>query len=386
MPTVDSSQSMSDYHSPSVHSTYLAQIDEVNSSLISLRPLLIYHPVFGFSDSGFNVGGPSMPQPHFDEEHAGSASFGSMHHASDSFSEESAESAMPNPPERYRRGRTYSVPSEEVLHGYLQFSDEEAIRFNSICHRKFQYFQLTTSDFNFLMGYVTDVMDLNYLTALLEMSQDFDADLAYESLTGLAGASYNPRSTKGWKIQEPALRYIHRFLAYNFSGRNDTSSNLNKVELFFLWCMQLGIKVNLGFWFARTFEQVVRNNRPLILSPYITHLASHLFPLTFNANQFTYAFSMDPLDVQCLDSMGLLAGTPDAPFIVPPGITTPLDERVYRRRTSSQPTPEANPQPNVHDEMHKVQGRLNSIETNIAEILSYLRPSTSRRGRGRGRR
>ncbi|KAK8624144.1 hypothetical protein V6N13_065497 [Hibiscus sabdariffa] len=75
-----------------------------------------------------------------------------------------------------------------------------------------QYFQLTISDFNFLMGFVTDVTDPSHLTALLEMSQDFDADFAYESLTGLAGISYNPRSTKGWKIQEPVLRYIHRFL------------------------------------------------------------------------------------------------------------------------------------------------------------------------------
>ncbi|KAK8624145.1 hypothetical protein V6N13_065498 [Hibiscus sabdariffa] len=150
--------------------------------------------------------------------------------------------------------------------------------------------------------------------------------------------------------------------------------------------MQHGIKVNLGFWFARAFAQVVRNNRPLILGPYITHLASRLFPLTFNANQFTYAFSMDPLDVRCLDSMGLLVGTPNAPFIVPPGITTPRDERVYRRMTTSQPAPEAHLQPNVHEEMHEVQGRLSSIETNIAEILSYLHPGTSRRSHGRDRR
>ncbi|KAL4284562.1 hypothetical protein GQ457_16G002080 [Hibiscus cannabinus] len=454
MPTVDSSQSMPDYeHSPSTHSAHPTQPNEVNSFPMTLMPLLTYHPVHGFLGSGFHDEGSSMPPPQ--PSHASSTSFDGMQHASEPFAEDSAESSMPramsNPPERYRRGRTYSVPSEEALHGYLQFFDnEEATRFVDIRHRKFQvckfiddatlntlhltesakgyfaaigwvpyseircntyyelvfefyttftfsqqrvisvdspnvvsfwllglYFRLSISEFNFFMGFVTDVTDSSYLNAVLEIPQDFDADLAYESLTGLVGVSYDSRSTKGWKVYEPALRYIHRFLAYSFSGRNDTSSNLNKVELFFLWCMQHGLKVNLGFWFARAFAQVVRNNRPLILGPYITHLASRLFPLTFDANQFTYAFSMDPLDVRCLDSMGLLAGTSDAPFIIPPGIPTLRNERVYRRGTPSQPPPEEHPQPNVNSEMHEVQGRLNSIETNIAEILSYLRPGTT---------
>ncbi|KAL4290338.1 hypothetical protein GQ457_14G023750 [Hibiscus cannabinus] len=78
--------------------------------------------------------------------------------------------------------------------------------------------------------------------------------------------------------------------------------------------------------------------------------------------------------------------TPDAPFIIPSGIPTPRNERVSRRGTPSQPPPDVPPPPNVNSEMREVQGRLNSIETNIAEILSYLRPGTSRRGRGRGRR
>ncbi|KAL4348971.1 hypothetical protein GQ457_17G003600 [Hibiscus cannabinus] len=142
MPTVDSSQSMPDYeHSPSMHSAHPTQPNEVNSFPMSLMPLLTYHPVHGFLGSGFHEEGSSMPPPQ--SSHAGSSSFDGMQHASEPFAEDSAESsmprAMPNPPERYRRGRTYSVPGEEALHGYLQFFDnEEVTRFADIRHRKFQ--------------------------------------------------------------------------------------------------------------------------------------------------------------------------------------------------------------------------------------------------------
>ncbi|KAE8655797.1 14-3-3 protein SGF14e [Hibiscus syriacus] len=35
-------------------------------------------------------------------------------------------------------------------------------------------------------------------------------------------------------------------------------------------------RVNLGFWFAQAFKIVIRSNRPLILGPYISHLASRI--------------------------------------------------------------------------------------------------------------
>ncbi|KAK8980797.1 hypothetical protein V6N11_047928 [Hibiscus sabdariffa] len=38
----------------------------------------------------------------------------------------------------------------------------------------------------------------------------------------------------------------------------------------------------------------------------------------------------------------------------------------------------------MQDEMHNINDRLHSMEANIFEILSYLRPGSSRRGRGRG--
>ncbi|KAK8539514.1 hypothetical protein V6N12_043139 [Hibiscus sabdariffa] len=93
---------------------------------------------------------------------------------------------------------------------------------------------------------------------------------------------------------------------------------------------------------------------------------------------------MDPLDARCLDSMGLLAGTPSAPHLVPPGTTTPRDGRVFLRR-ATQPIapPAAHPPPAMQDGFRTMHDRLNSMEVNISEILSYLCLSSSRRGRGR---
>ncbi|KAK8690583.1 hypothetical protein V6N13_074115 [Hibiscus sabdariffa] len=277
-----------------------------------------------------------------------------------------------------QRGRAFVVPANEVLQGYLDFDNEDAMHFRSIRHRRFQVFK-------YIPDHTLDSLHLrdafmHYFDAI-----DFDADLAYATLTNLPNATYNAKNTKGWNIHDPTLRYIHRFLAYNYSEMNDTSAILSKVELFFLWCMHTGRKVNLGFWFARAFEYVVQTDRPLILGPYITRLTSRLFPLTFNTNEFTFAFTMDPLDARCLDSMGLLAGTPSAPHLVPPGTIMPRDGCVFLQRATQPAAPLAmHPPLAMQDEMHNINDRLHSIEANISEILSYLCPGSSQRGRGRG--
>ncbi|KAE8693345.1 hypothetical protein F3Y22_tig00110813pilonHSYRG00219 [Hibiscus syriacus] len=176
--------------------------------------------------------------------------------------------------ERHRRGQTYLVSIEEILQGYLQFDDDESWRFDNIRHHRFQVYKyilfrtldtlhlresvsnyfavigwelMSLNDFTFSMGFMTYVTDHGYLTALLEMPQDFDTDIAYEALT------------------------------------------------------------------------------------------------------------------------------------VPPVTITPRNQRVFLRRTAPQPPPTEQP----HTEIHEVHGRLDSIEANLAEIMSYLRPSSSRHGHDR---
>ncbi|XP_039018081.1 uncharacterized protein LOC120149327 isoform X2 [Hibiscus syriacus] len=131
---------------------------------------------------------------------------------------------------------------------------------------------------------------------------EFDADAVYLTLTSLVGQTYNAQIMKEWHIHEPKLHYIHRFLAYNYSGRNGTTSCLNE---------------------------------------------------------------------RCLQTMELLAGNPKAPYFVPPDTITPRGDRVYILRVAPSP-PEDSPQPDVQAQINEVYGHLNSIETNIAKILSYL--------------
>ncbi|KAK9030140.1 hypothetical protein V6N11_031571 [Hibiscus sabdariffa] len=263
--------------------------------------------------------------------------------------------------ERRRSGGAFAVPADEVLQGYPDFDNEDALRFR-----------------------ISDIAG-SKSTSLREIPADFDVNTAYGRLTNLSNAAYNAKNTKGWHIHDPALRYIHRFLAYNYSGRNDTSATLSKVELFFLWFMQSGIKVNLRFWFARAFEPVVRTDRPLILCPYITRLGSRLFPLTFNSNEFNFAFTMDLSDVRCLDSMGLLVGSPSAPHIVPPGTIMPSDGHVFVWRFTQLATPTEHPPSAMQDEIHAMHTRLHCIEADFSKILPYLRPGSAHRGRGPGR-
>ncbi|KAK8986213.1 hypothetical protein V6N11_082487 [Hibiscus sabdariffa] len=453
------SQSMPDAHSGYSYVHDQANDPEVNSEPVDIAPVMVWDPLHGFS--GFEF--PNVPpQPSPEPTHSAHSRRSPPPSFAASFDGEEADDDHTDSDYRVRsrRGRAFAVPSDEVLQGYLNFDNEDAVRFRSVRHRRFQvckyildhtldslhlrdavmnyfdnigwrsyaeiryntYYELvfefystftflpnrvasnytpgvvsfrllghlfeqSLADFNYSMGFVTDVTDQAFLTSLREIPVDFDADVAYAALTHLPNARYNSKQTKGWHIHDPALRYIHRFLAYNYSGRNDSSAVLTKVELYFLWCMHTGLKVNLGFWFARAFERVVRTDRPLILGPYITRLASRLFPLTFNTNEFTLAFAMDPLDARCLDSMGLLAGTPSAPHLVPPGTTTPRDGRIFLRRATHPATPPATPpSPAVHEELHQMHDRLQSMEANISEILSYLRPGSSSRGRGRGRR
>ncbi|KAK5775536.1 hypothetical protein PVK06_043437 [Gossypium arboreum] len=54
-------------------------------------------------------------------------------------------------------------------------------------------------------------------------------------------------------------------------------------------------------------------------------------------------YTADPLDAQCLDSMGLLLGTPSSFRFVPPSICTSPTERVFRRRNHDNAPIQAQP-------------------------------------------
>lgn len=111
-------------------------------------------------------------------------------------------------------------------------------------------------------------------------------------------------------MHELTIRYIYRFLAFNYSGHNDSSSILSKTGLFFFFVYALRLESQFRILVAQMFHVIIRAHQPLIIGSYITHLALYIFPSGIDFSSFTYAFTMDPLDEYCLDSMGLLSGTP----------------------------------------------------------------------------
>ena len=118
---------------------------------------------------------------------------------------------------------------------------------------------------------------------------------------------------KSCYLKDLSSCYIQHFLAYNYSGRKDSSETFSKPKFFFIWCMTKNIKVNLSYWLVSQFKMVmVKKNKPLILGSYITHLAIHLDILDPYDHDLHLACNMDPLDMVCLEKMGVVEQVDDA--------------------------------------------------------------------------
>ncbi|KAF7812892.1 putative RNA-dependent RNA polymerase 1 [Senna tora] len=101
-----------------------------------------------------------------------------------------------------------------------------------------RHFSLSLLQFNKILGFCDEEDDESSIGDFLcDYPDDFDQNKACRELTGCSTTIYNPRLTNDTALANNALKYIHRFLAYSFSGRKDSLGLLTKTELFFLWCM-----------------------------------------------------------------------------------------------------------------------------------------------------
>ena len=94
-------------------------------------------------------------------------------------------------------------------------------------------FDLSITQFNLVLGFYTDeyVQTSEYLQSLCDFPADFDPQSVF--IEWSIGEPYDPSSSKDLGLKNPALKYIHRFLALTFSSRQHSSNTLNKTELFF---------------------------------------------------------------------------------------------------------------------------------------------------------
>ncbi|KAH1114912.1 hypothetical protein J1N35_008290 [Gossypium stocksii] len=196
---------------------------------------------------------------------------------------------------------------------------------------------LSLLEFNLALSFITEeyAMSLTFQNSLCTFPTDFRAVEAFCLLTDNAESTYSPKTSNDLWFHNPALCYIHRYLAYNFSGRRDALAIVSKTELFFLWCIYTGRPVNLGYWFALQFEHVIKAKRPLILGSLITQLLFSLHGSNVHISDLHVACQADPLDARCLDSMGLLLGTPSSFRFVPLSVRSTPSERVFRQQNQN---------------------------------------------------
>ena len=68
---------------------------------------------------------------------------------------------------------------------------------------------------------------------------------------------YDPNQSKSSYLKDSILKYIQRFLAFNFSRRKDASGTMTKAEFYFIWCTLNNVKMNFGCWVATQFQMVL---------------------------------------------------------------------------------------------------------------------------------
>ena len=210
------------------------------------------------------------------------------------------------------------TPLCHEFYATFEFNKPEPLTLNSPGVVKFRLmkkeFSFSLTQFNIALGFITEEYSHTdeYLASTCEFSPNFHSFYAYCELSTCK--TYNPKTSKACFLRDAALKYLHRILVYTFSGRHAGSTTVNETELYFLWSMKNGIKVNLGYWLATRFDTVVqKKNKPLILGSLITHLAIKLGVLKpSSSNSFHpipnlhVACEMLPLDLKCLAGMGLL--------------------------------------------------------------------------------
>ncbi|XP_027081029.1 uncharacterized protein [Coffea arabica] len=199
----------------------------------------------------------------------------------------------------------YAIFEFDLPTGYT-VSTPNVIRFRLMG----QEFHHSITDFNLALGFIDQayVESREYTESAYDYVQPFFSHYRHiwEEMS-MDRNNYDPRLSKGSYLKDPASRYIHRFLAYSFSGRRDSSGILSKSKFFFIWCMHNNIKVNLGCWLTSQFKSILpKKKRPLILGSYTTHLAVNLHVLDLSNHDLHVACQMEPLDILYLEKIGLV--------------------------------------------------------------------------------
>ncbi|KDP35491.1 hypothetical protein JCGZ_10956 [Jatropha curcas] len=91
------------------------------------------------------------------------------------------------------------------------------------------------------------------------------------------GSTYNAWVSKASKLKNPALRYIHKFLVSTIFGRSESNGVLGRNELYFLWAINNGVLLNVGYWLCQKWARVARADKgAIMIGCFITRIATYL--------------------------------------------------------------------------------------------------------------
>lgn len=214
--------------------------------------------------------------------------------------------------------REFYATFEFVKPDNLTLSSPRVVRFRLMG----RIFNFSIPELNLAFGFIDNEFAKTdeYLNSACDFHDQFNPIALYQATS--TQNNYNPSKSKDSYLHIPEWKYIHRFFAFIFSGLKDYAGVLTKAEFFLLWCMQNKLKVNLGYWLVSQFAGVVAHKRHLILGSMITALAVNLNLLDLNDNDLHVACSMKPLDLHCLENMGLIEQVQGVYSFCTPGLAT----------------------------------------------------------------
>ncbi|KDP34728.1 hypothetical protein JCGZ_11284 [Jatropha curcas] len=150
-----------------------------------------------------------------------------------------------------------------------------SIRFPADSFRNNIKFRLLGRNFELSINEVSHIFGFPTENAVTQIPNDF---MDRHRWSEVADSSiYSARSSKASKLKSPALRYIHKFLVHTIFGRAESEGVVGRGELYFLWAIQNGVQLNVGYWLCQKWARVARAEKgAIVMGSFVTRIASYL--------------------------------------------------------------------------------------------------------------
>ncbi|PPS10145.1 hypothetical protein GOBAR_AA10512 [Gossypium barbadense] len=168
--------------------------------------------------------------------------------------------------------------------------------------------RLSVPEFGIALGlYTEEFMDENDLDTFRRHIHYSLSKYWYALVPG--SATYDPNRSKASALS-PFLRYLYAILAHTLTGRQESTSDVNTHDTYFLWSMANGHVLNLAYFIALAIRHQMEQQRRGIISigPYVTRLAWHfgLLNTVAQSSSLTLIGQMSPQGILSMLNMRMI--------------------------------------------------------------------------------